>query len=71
MTLRFHWRLLHGGETKGDTRVTGATLGRSGLPDPPSQTMFCRRAEQLGIDGLLTDFGASKPDSIVLATALG
>ncbi len=28
-------------------------------------------AEKLGITGLLTDFGASKPDSILLATALG
>jgi len=41
------------------------------LPDLPAQIEFCRRAEESGIDSLLTDFGFSKPDSIVLAAALG
>jgi alkanesulfonate monooxygenase len=43
----------------------------TGLPDLEAQVAFCRAAEESGIDSLLTDFGASKPDSILLAAALG
>jgi alkanesulfonate monooxygenase len=43
----------------------------TGLPDLEAQTQFCRRAEENGIDSLLIDFGATKPDSILLAAALG
>jgi alkanesulfonate monooxygenase len=71
MALRFHWRLLQGGETSGATRATGSSLAQTGRPDLPAQIAFCRRAEACGIDGVLTDFGAAKPDSILLATALG
>ena len=71
MQLKFHWRLLQGGERGPQTRVTGALLQSTGLPDLDSQIDFCWQAERLGINGVLTDFGASKPDSIVLATALG
>jgi len=41
------------------------------LPDLDAQLDFCRHAENSGIDSLLTDFGFSKPDSIVLTAALG
>jgi alkanesulfonate monooxygenase len=71
MKLRFHWRLLQGGETRGDTRATGASQRATGLPDLESQIKFCRQAEEAGITGLLTDIGAAKPDPIVLAAALG
>ena len=71
MHLKFHWRLLQGGERTKLTRATGAAHTSTGLPDLEAQIDFCRRAEEAGIHGLLTDFGASKPDSIVLATALG
>jgi len=43
----------------------------TGLPDLDAQVSFCRRAEEAGIDSLLIDFGASKPDPILLAAALG
>jgi len=69
--LKFHWRLLQGGERSAETRGTGASRKATGLPDLEAQIDFCRTAERLGIQGVLTDFGASKPDSIVLATALG
>jgi len=70
MALRFHWRLPHGGETSGHTRA--AQVKREiGLPDLAAQINFCRHAEQCGIDSLLTDFGSAKPDSILLAAALG
>src|SRR5580765_6721329 len=71
MELKVHWRLLQGGERSAITRTTGSSETLTGLPDLEAQIDFCRKAEDAGIHGLLTDFGASKPDSIVLATALG
>jgi len=71
MALKFHWRLLQGGERSAITRTSGSSSSSTGLPDLEAQIDFCRKAEQAGIQGLLTDFGASKPDSILLATALG
>lgn len=71
MPLKFHWRLMQGGERSRLTRATGSANESTGLPDLEAQIDFCRRAEEAGIHGLLTDFGASKPDSILLATALG
>ena len=71
MELKFHWRLLQGGERSAITRTTGSSNASTGLPDLEAQIDFCRNAEEAGIHGLLTDFGASKPDSILLATALG
>jgi alkanesulfonate monooxygenase len=69
--LRFHWRLLQGGETVGVTRATGASQRATGLPDLEHQIEFCRQAEASGITGLLTDIGAAKPDPILLAAGLG
>jgi alkanesulfonate monooxygenase len=43
----------------------------TGLPDLAAQVNFCKKAEDVGIDSLLIDFGASKPDPILLAAALG
>jgi alkanesulfonate monooxygenase len=40
-------------------------------PDLAAQIPFCRLAEDLGFTGLLVDIGATKPDPIVLASALG
>lgn len=71
MPLRFHWRLPHGGETSGATRAAQATQTAVALPDLDGQINFCRRAEECGIDSLLTDFGFAKPDPILLAAALG
>jgi alkanesulfonate monooxygenase len=72
MRLKFHWRLLQGGEIRSvTTRATGASQRATGLPDLEHQIEFCRQAEAAGITGLLTDVGASKPDPILLAAALG
>jgi alkanesulfonate monooxygenase len=60
-----------GGETDGPTRTAAYKLRQTGLPDLDRQIEFCRAAERSGIDGLLTDVGAAKPDSILLAAALG
>jgi alkanesulfonate monooxygenase len=69
--LRFHWRLPQGGERTGASRSLQASLSETGLPDLDQQASFCRAAEDAGIEGLLTDFGWSKPDSILLSLALG
>jgi alkanesulfonate monooxygenase len=69
--LKFHWRLLQGGETLGTTRAAGASQRATGLPDLEHQIEFCRQAEESGITGLLTDVGAAKPDPILLAAGLG
>ncbi|HLJ86184.1 MAG TPA: LLM class flavin-dependent oxidoreductase [Candidatus Angelobacter sp.] len=69
--LRFHWRLIQGGERAGASRAYQSSLSATGLPDLLPQIEFCRQAEECGIDSLLVDFGWSKPDSIVLSTALG
>ena len=71
MPLRFHWRLLMAGEAQGITRAAMYNRVETSLPDLDAQIHFCRRAEESGIDSLLTDFGFSKPDSILLAAALG
>jgi alkanesulfonate monooxygenase len=70
LELKFHWRLLQGGERSTITRDGGVSRG-TGMPDLEAQIDFCRKTEKAGLQGLLTDFGASKPDPIVLATALG
>jgi alkanesulfonate monooxygenase len=69
--LRIHWRLPQRGEGTGITRSAQAQVAETGLPDLANQIRFCRQAEECGIDSLLLDFGWLKPDSIILATALG
>src|ERR1700704_4640353 len=71
MSLRFHWRLPLGGESSGVTMASQNQMPAIGLPDLAQQIHFCRQAEECGIDSLLTDFGFAKPDSILLAAALG
>jgi alkanesulfonate monooxygenase len=71
MGLRFHWRMLMGGEEPVVTRSTMNSREETGLPDLDAQIQFCRTADECGIDSLLTDFGFSKPDPILLAAALG
>jgi len=71
MALRFHWRLLQGGDDLNLPREMQNPMAVTGLPDLDQQIEFCRAAEQAGIESLLTDFGWSKPDPIPLATVLG
>jgi len=71
MPLRFHWRMLLGGEESRPTRSAVNSRIATGLPDLEAQISFCRSAQEAGIDSLLTDFGFSKPDPILLVAALG
>lgn len=69
--IKFHWRLAQGGELHGASRAHQDSLAATGLPDLEQRLRFCRRAEELGIDSLLTAFDWSRPDPILLAAALG
>src|SRR4051794_39746954 len=67
--MRFHWRLIQGGDVQGmigPERFTAAAA----LPEMAAQIAFCREAEQSGIDSVLVDVGSRKPDAMVLAMAL-
>jgi alkanesulfonate monooxygenase len=70
-TVKFHWRLLTGGEIQGGSRAHQDSLASTGLPDIEARLRFCRRAEELGIDSLLTAFDWARPDPILLSAALG
>lgn len=69
-TVKFHWRLLTGGD-QATTRAEQDSLAETGLPDLEARLFFCRRAEELGIDSLLTAFDYARPDPILLSAALG
>lgn len=69
--VKFHWRLAQGGERTGASRAHQDSLADTGLPDLEHSIRFCRRAEELGIDSLLTAFDWSRPDPILIAAALG
>jgi alkanesulfonate monooxygenase len=70
MPVKFHWRLLQGGETDSLTRAAQASLSETARPDLPAQVAFCRAAEESGIESVLVDLNVAKPDPIALATAL-
>ena len=69
--IKFHWRLTQGGEKPGASRGFQASLAETGAADLEQRIRFCRRAEECGIDSLLTDFGWSKPDPMFIAAAVG
>lgn len=69
MNLRFHWRLLQGGERLGASRLAQITLNEAAVPDLPAQTVFCHSAVAAGTS-LLVDFSYAKPDPMLLAGAL-
>jgi alkanesulfonate monooxygenase len=69
--IRFHWRMPQGREREFASRALGASRNESGLPDVEQQSAFCRAAEEAGIESVLVDFGYRKPDSILLAAAVG
>jgi alkanesulfonate monooxygenase len=69
--LKFHWRLAREGETPDASRALQDATTETGLPDLAARIRFCRRAEELGIDSLLTAFDWSRPDPILLTAGLG
>lgn len=69
--LRFHWRLPLGGERLGEARPATPDPRQISLPAIEEQSKFCLRAEECGIDSLLTAFGYYMPDPMLLAAVLG
>lgn len=68
--IRFHWRLLEGGEAARSFTDVTRHDSTKGLPDLEAQTRFCRDAEDVGIDSLLVNVNYAQPDPMVLAMAL-
>jgi alkanesulfonate monooxygenase len=75
--LKFHWRLptdanrLVGVPQNTTLEPTNSPQQQKNLPDIEKSLFFCRCAEEIGIDSLLTAFSYNKPDPMVLSTALG
>ncbi|NET63381.1 MAG: LLM class flavin-dependent oxidoreductase [Moorea sp. SIO1G6] len=75
-SLRFHWRLAAQANRLGvvsqDAKLqpSNSPEQQVNLPDIENNLFFCRRAEEIGIDSLLTAFGYYRPDPIILSTAL-
>ncbi|MBO1348875.1 MAG: LLM class flavin-dependent oxidoreductase [Hormoscilla sp. GUM202] len=75
-SLRFHWRLaadnsrLVGVSQDAKLQPSNPDRQQETLPDIENSLFFCRRAEEIGIDSLLTAFSYNRPDPIVLSTAL-
>jgi alkanesulfonate monooxygenase len=68
MSLRFHWSLSQVGDK---FRRANATRDMKGLFSLQTQIEFCQAAEESGIDSLLMAVGFTRPDPMVLSTALG
>ena len=67
---KFHWRLPYSREDSVDTWARKFST-EDGMPDLAAQISFCKQAEEVGIDSLLTDFGYGKPDPMLLAAIIG
>ena len=57
MALRFHWRLLQGGDDLNLPREMQNPMAVTGLPDLDQQIEFCRAAEQAGSNRCLPTLG--------------
>ena len=65
--MRFHWSLSQAGQP---LRRSFAATVQTGVPPFEAQLALCRRAEECGIDSMLMAIGFSRPDPLVLSTAL-
>lgn len=68
--IKFHWRLLQGGEPAGVTRARQFEIDSVALPEIKAQAEFSLKAEEAGIDSLLTDVSYGKPDPLLLSSAI-
>ena len=68
--IKFHWRLVQGGEPDSVSRARQFELSSVTLPDIDRQVSFARHAEKAGIDSLLTDVSYGKPDPILLSSSI-
>ena len=68
--IEFHWRLIQGGEGGGLSRSLQLETDSVALPDVAAQAAFCQKAEQAGMESLLTDISYGKPDPLLLASSI-
>ncbi|HEX9984403.1 MAG TPA: LLM class flavin-dependent oxidoreductase [Thermoanaerobaculia bacterium] len=69
--LRFHWRMTQRGEQAVASRAHYAARSETGLPELDQQAAFCRAAEEVGIEGMLVNFGWHEPEPILLTAGVG
>jgi alkanesulfonate monooxygenase len=65
--LRFHWSLSRVGD---NLRASRPLAEQTGLLSFDAQADFCRRAEECDIESVLMAFTFTRPDPVVLSTAL-
>jgi alkanesulfonate monooxygenase len=70
MPLRFHWRLVQGGQSRATSIGPERVAAGAGLPDLESQVAFSEMARQSGIDSLLVDMTSGRPDPMALGLCL-
>ena len=66
--LKFHWSLSQAGDK---LRSSGEYKELSGLLNYEDQLNLCLKAEENGIDSMLMAIGFTRPDPLLLTTALG
>ncbi len=68
MPLRFHWSLSQAGDP---WRRSQATTAMAGMLSLEAQLALCRAAERNGVESMLMAFGFTRPDPLILSTAIG
>jgi alkanesulfonate monooxygenase len=70
MHLRFHWRLVQGGQARATSIGPQRVAAGAGLPDLEGQVNFSEIAQRCGIDSLLVDMTYGRPDPMTLGLSL-
>ncbi len=68
--IKFHWRLIQGGEPDNNSRARQNDIDSIALPGLQEQIEFSKLAEEAGMNSLLTDFSFGKPDSLLMASGI-
>lgn len=69
-SIKFHWRLIHAGETTGLSRAQQLEANSVAYPEVGMQADYSKLAHKLGFDSLLVDISFGKPDPLVMATGI-
>lgn len=69
-TIKFHWRLIHAGETTGLSRAQQLEASSVAYPEVDKQADYSNLAHKLGFESLLTDFSFGKPDPLLMAAGI-
>ncbi len=69
-SIKFHWRLIHAGETAGFSRAQQLETNSVAYPEVDMQANYSKLAYKLGFESLLTDFSFGKPDPLLMASGI-